>query len=393
MVMVVSNPDYDDILDLTDNKPLPVFEVRKDVNENYYLHNSSTKRPCRSFILFKNQASYFQVDVSFSGDEGRLLPKFKFSRCSIKDGSVQPLAPNAKENKLGLVALDDEASKKFWDLIACLSGCQNVDIASFKRHKILESDKIIEINNQNLKSIIEQLIEKNYSAEVLGEIVRQDFNLAETLAKSTIQKQRENGLEEFKEHLISLDWSESDWDKFFSKNQWIFGLGLNYRFLVAERSQANIGGHDVITGKGDRKTDTLSSTGGDLNFTILIEIKKPDTNIFDGLYRGEKVPLFSEDFYGGINQILSDTKYWELQSSRTEENKDVLEKAGIYTVSPKGILVIGRINEFKGDLHKRNMFQHFRQGYSNVEIITYDELFKRVYFIVYQKPMSDDYFL
>lgn len=215
--------------------------------------------------------------------------------------------------------------------------------------------------------------------------------MAETLAKSTLQKQRERDLEEFREHLMLTDWSELKWDNFFSDKKWIFGLGLNYRFLVAERNQANIGGHNVITGKGDRKTDTLASTDGDLNFTILVEIKKPNTNIFDGIYRGEKVPLFSEDFYGGINQILSDTKYWELQGSKTDENRDVLDNNEIYTISPKGILVVGKIDEFKDELHKRNIFQHFRQNYSNIEIITYDELFRRVYYMVYEKPMPDDY--
>lgn len=379
-----------DIFDLTNEESLLSFEVRKAINEIYYLHNPVMNWPCRSFILSKNENSYIQVEVSFFESEEKLLPKFKFSRCSVKDDSIRKLRDDVKEDKLGLVVLDKDASKNFWNLIACLSQCQNVDTTNFSRHKILESDKVVEINDQNIKNITQQLIEKKYSKDVLDKILEKDFDLAETLAKSTLQKQREEDLEEFKKHLTKSDWSENKWDDFFGKKQWIFGLGLNYRFLVTERNQANIGGHDVISGKGDRKTDTLVSTDGDLNFTILVEIKKPDTDIFDGIYRGEKVPLFSKDFYGGINQILGDTKYWELQGSKTDENRHVLDKNEIYTISPKGILVVGKMDEFKDELHKRNMFQHFRQNYSNIEIITYDELFKRAYYIVHGKLMSDD---
>lgn len=380
-----------DILDLTKDKLPSVFETRQAVNGAFYLHVPSNNWPCRSFILSKNSASYIQVDVSFSENNGKLSPEFLFSRRNIGDDSIRLLSPVAKEDKLGLVELKGDASKKFWDLIARLSQCHNVDVTNFKRHKILESDKVLEINDKNLKDVVQQLIDKGYSKDVLMEILEKDADLSGTFAKSALQEQRERDLSEFREHLKCLDWKEPDWDSFFGKNRWIFGLGLDYRFLVTERTQANLGGHDVITGKGDRRTDTLSSTDGDLNFTILIEIKKPDTPIFGGLYRKEKVPLFSEDFYGGINQILSDTKYWELQGSKTEENRDVLDRNGIYTISPKGILVIGKMKEFENELHKRNIFQHFRRNNSSVEILTYDELFKRAYYVVFQKRMPHDY--
>lgn len=384
-------PQKSDILDLTKDELPLAFEIRKGTNDVYYLHDLLKKWPCRGFVLSKNSASYIQVDVSFSGNDGKLSPEFLFSRRNIRDGSIRSLSSSAKEDKLGLVELKGDASKKFWDLIACLSQCHNVDVTNFKRHKILESDKVLEINDKNLKDVVHQLIDRGYSEDVLREILEKDADLSETFAKSALQEQRERDLSEFREHLKCLDWKEPDWDSFFGNNRWIFGLGLDYRFLVTERTQANLGGHDVITGKGDRRTDTLSSTDGDLNFTILIEIKKPDTPIFGGLYRKEKVPLFSEDFYGGINQILSDTKYWELQGSKTEENRDVLDRNGIYTISPKGILVIGKMKEFENELHKRNIFQHFRRNNSSVEILTYDELFKRAYYVVFQKRMPHDY--
>lgn len=384
-------PQKRDILDLTKDKLPSVFGIRRAANGAYYLHVPLNNWPCRSFILSKNSASYIQVDVSFSGDNNKLSPEFKFSRHSVKDGSVQFLAPNVKEDKIGLVDLSGDASKRFWSLVACLSHCHDVDVTNFKRHKILESDKVLEIDDENLKDVVQQLIDRDYSKDVLMEILKKDADLSGTFAKSALQEQRERDLSEFREHLKRLDWQEPDWDSFFGKNRWIFGLGLDYRFLVTERTQANLGGHDVITGKGDRRTDTLSSTDGDLNFTILIEIKKPDTPIFEGLYRGEKTPLFSEDFYGGINQILGDTKYWELQGSKTEENRDVLDRNGIYTISPKGILVIGKMKEFENELHKRNIFQHFRRNNSSVEILTYDELFKRAYYVVFQERMPNNY--
>jgi len=60
---------------------------------------------------------------------------------------------------------------------------------------------------------------------------------------------------------------------------------------------------------------------------------------------------------------------------------DRLETQGIYTVEPKGIIVIGLLRELD-TRSKRTTFQNFRRAVHGIEIITFDELHARARFIV-----------
>ena len=64
-------------------------------------------------------------------------------------------------------------------------------------------------------------------------------------------------------------WTERDWQAFFRRNDWIFGL--DYRFLVTEVAQPNVGGTNV-TGKGGQKGDFLLGSSGDVRYSVLVEI-------------------------------------------------------------------------------------------------------------------------
>jgi hypothetical protein len=85
----------------------------------------------------------------------------------------------------------------------------------------------------------------------------------------------------------------------------------------------------------------------------------------------------SNDLNGGLAQLRTYLRKWQIEGSRTEENKDLLESAGIYTVQPLGILIVGNLNEIKEDRKKREAFELFRQNQKDVHIITFDEVFAR----------------
>ncbi len=44
---------------------------------------------------------------------------------------------------------------------------------------------------------------------------------------------------------MALRWSELQWEKFFQKNQWIFGLRLRFQFLGLLQNEANYGGGEL----------------------------------------------------------------------------------------------------------------------------------------------------
>ena len=58
-----------------------------------------------------------------------------------------------------------------------------------------------------------------------------------------------------------------------------------------------------------------------------------------------------------------------------------LTQEAVFTVQPKGILVIGHTNQLD-TTDCRNSFELFRRNLTNPEILTFDELYKRARFIV-----------
>ena len=51
--------------------------------------------------------------------------------------------------------------------------------------------------------------------------------LFRAVALTKLHEVRENAVKAFSEHLKADNWSEGKWQKFFEKNTWIFGYGLN----------------------------------------------------------------------------------------------------------------------------------------------------------------------
>ena len=94
--------------------------------------------------------------------------------------------------------------------------------------------------------------------------------------------------------------------------------------------------------------------------------------------------LLSSDLLGAIAQIQVNTRTWAIDSQRAE-NVRPLEQDNIYTVEPKGILIIGNTKEVNGNEGIISCFEGYRRNTTNPEIITFDELYERAKFIVNNK--------
>lgn len=226
---------------------------------------------------------------------------------------------------------------------------------------------------------IRQLIEAGFSEEVWMEIQTNNPDLADRLSKAKIQEDREVALEQFRQ-MLNEDRNEREWQIFFDTNQWIFGYGLQYIFLDSITGQPSLGGRSVFR-QGEQVGDFLQRTGGDISFTVLVEIKKPNTQVVsDEENRSGSVRL-SRDLIDATNQVQVNCHQWEISGSREDQNREILENNGIYTIKPKGILIIGHTNQLN-NLRKRISFETYRSSLHQPEIITYDELLKRAEFIV-----------
>jgi len=247
-----------------------------------------------------------------------------------------------------------------------------------------ESNEIIKVP-ENRRQFINLLLKANHGEDVWNQLVGCDPDLAKRLSMSKIQIDRQKALDEFERNL-KAEKDELYWQNFFKDNLWIFGYGLKYKFLNLVEDQPHFGGGNV-TGKGGQKGDYLLSSEAEIKFTVLVEIKKPDTSLIardrdgkDKKYRNGAY-LLNKELLGSISQVQVNCKTW-LRKSVEPENNDDLSKDNIFTISPRGIVVIGSTTQFSDDREKIETFEIFRNELHNPEIITFDELFERAKFIV-----------
>lgn len=193
---------------------------------------------------------------------------------------------------------------------------------------------------------------------------------------------RKDGLEMFAQNLFEeTAWTESDWQKFLEANTWIFGYGLDYKFLKilqreAKVSDVTIGGEEQVI------VDFLVGTS---NFTTLVEIKRPDTPLFTNHDNRSGSWQLSNQLTYAVSQILEQKAQWQIKSQTIQFDRDrrpIKQK----TYDPKTILIIGNSNEFLGEeldqIIKAKTFELYRRNLKDIEILTFDELFYRTNYIV-----------
>jgi hypothetical protein len=200
---------------------------------------------------------------------------------------------------------------------------------------------------------------------------------------------RRQGLNEYEEHMHLRDWSETQWQEFFEREQWVFGYGLDYRVMRQFGREMTIGSG----GTDNQNKPVIDFLMSFTDYTVLVEIKKPDTPIFKASRGGRAGTWeFSPEFISAVSQIIEQKAEW-LSFAQTGEHYD---KAGIEaltarTRNAKSILVIGSRDEFshsensRGANVKRDTFELFRRENRTIDIVTFDELLERARFITRSK--------
>lgn len=246
-----------------------------------------------------------------------------------------------------------------------------------------EAERFIEVP-QNRKQFIQKLLELEYGEEIWNELVAINPDLVTRLSRARIQHERSEALKEFESSISKVALKEAYWQSFFQKNQWIFGYGLNYQFHASLANQPHYGGID-FTGSGAQKGDFLLFSKATAKFTCLVEIKKPFTGLLE-MKNGDYVKyrngayLISSELAGGVSQLQVNCKTWQ-ENALNAKNDRILQKSSIYTIQPKGLLIIGNTAEFTTN-EGIETFELYRRNIYNPEIITFDELLERAKFIV-----------
>ena len=196
---------------------------------------------------------------------------------------------------------------------------------------------------------------------------------------------RKQGLEEFEEHIRLRDWSEGQWQDFFERQQWVFGYGLDYRVMRQFDREMTVG----AGGTDNLNKPVIDFLMSFTDYTVLVEIKKPDTPIFKPARGGRAGTWdFSPEFMGAVSQIIEQKAEW-LSFAQGGEHHNRMGTEGLKarTRNAKSILVIGSRAEFlrtenpRSTNVMRDSFELFRRESRSIDIVTFDELLERAQFI------------
>jgi hypothetical protein len=188
---------------------------------------------------------------------------------------------------------------------------------------------------------------------------------------------------------------EQVWQKFFEKNTWILGYGLDYIFnseLDSKKLEQVTSGSNFNS--GGKRTDALLKSLGAINSLCFCELKLSNEMLLKQVknpYRGESWQI-SDALAGAIAQVQRTVHKAVKDFSTKNEIKDKednLTGETLYFYNPKAFVLIGNLNEFivDGEINetKFSSFEMFRKGLKNIEILTYDELYERAFYICHNK--------
>jgi len=196
----------------------------------------------------------------------------------------------------------------------------------------------------------------------------------------------------FKEHLEEVAWmghsakcvvdalrewdrnkanpTETYWQAFFKANAFV----LHQAFAVSAvfiQEHAYVGGMSIAR-KGAKFVDYLYSAESSRE-AILVEIKTPTTRLLGSRYRAGVFPL-SRQIGGAVAQVLS----YRLDLPRQLEKRGQRVPEGLSAINPRCVVIAGNAAAELKSQEQRASFELARGAFKDVELITYDELFRKV---------------
>lgn len=188
------------------------------------------------------------------------------------------------------------------------------------------------------------------------------------------------------------------WQQFFEKNPWIFGYGLGYIFmsnLDGKKLEQVVKGFDMNS-FGKRSDGVMKSMGAISNLCF-VEIKTHKTDLLDKQEYRKGCWAQSKELNGGITQvrITVDEALRNISGElRIEDAEGNLTGEDLYNYKPKSYLVVGSLKQLKSDYgvnkNKLRSFELFRNNQKDIDIITFDELYERARFIVYNNQLQSE---
>lgn len=396
--------------------PPDYFDLASRTIEEIVVVESPAKRTCRivlradphiafkGFKLSNNPRVNVCCDISFypARTTAKYIPRLTFIKV---DKEFHEKDQTGKE-KVRIDLDDSTTAENFWKVIEFLFQFKHlVEIGDF--------EKAYAVVNANANAYLMEFDSKAQAEKVkaLIELLKK-AHLSDVEIETVFRENRELSLKHFERLLNDREsWreyrtkyqdeirgqgEEAVWHHFLKKHHWFLGLNIDIRFIRDLIPESDLG-ITSTAGRGSPSVDFL----GVSDYTILIELKTPKTKVFTATRKSTaraNTWAFSSDFIDGISQCLGQKFDWDKSSGSKDLilGGEILDQNKLRTVDPKVIFIIGNRNdEFPTDdtdvdiIAKRDTFERFQRNSRNVEILTFDELYERAYFILHNRKLTD----
>lgn len=368
-----------------------------------------------------SKGKYFQVVTQDeNGFEIQIAPRTMFKVLYIKDKDditqFDIIKLTKKSDKSDFIEKQKVtlSSFTFSQLLSFLKLISSLDLKGITERKITLADDSFEDIDEETKKKVKTLLQKKDGAEIISELLNSGSINSQDIVNTGYRKEQleifqklleqEGYLEEYRNtqadketarntkdssYKPKLSVSSKDevvWQYFFQENEWIFGYGLDYRFngILQREFASSISEAD---GSETAYTDFLL---GDNKFTTFVELKKPDTPIFGNSKNRSNSWCLSNDLIDAVSQILEQKASGQikLDCEQFDSNGNKIKQR---SYDSKVILIIGnwvQLDSASNDKEisiKQKTLELFRRDSRNIEIITYDELYDRAKYIVFDK--------
>ncbi|OGE80973.1 MAG: hypothetical protein A3E98_03080 [Candidatus Doudnabacteria bacterium RIFCSPHIGHO2_12_FULL_48_11] len=238
-------------------------------------------------------------------------------------------------------------------------------LQSISTPTIVDKNRVILVDDENKKAVIEQLLDKGFSQEFWDLANTKDPELTERLSAGRLQVHRKKVIDELKNRLSNSTFSETAgddfWQKWIYKHNWLFGI--NYETPI-EKQKINITG--IMP---DYLFPTLDG------FVDILEIKLPIPEIVEEDSGHPGSWIWSKEANQAIGQVVNylgeiDRQRFEIQN----EIKRVYEKECLM-LKPRAFILIGQSKGW--NVYKKEALRKLNHSLHGIEILTYSDLLDR----------------
>jgi hypothetical protein len=213
----------------------------------------------------------------------------------------------------------------------------------------------IVINDSNVLKVAQAIIDKGIKLEEVSKLLE--------------IKKMQDAITEFRQKIDNNETTESQFQAFFKKNQWILGHASEYYFLQEIKEQIPVKDSNAESKAGYNECDFKGLTQS--RYAVLVEIKKPNTPII-GKQRNN-----TEEYYPvslELSQAISQLQYYLHCYPHKSGIKEKSVEDNFSISNTRGVLVVGKKPTNK---QESNSFELFRNDLHSIDVLTYDELCER----------------